>query len=326
MVPAPLEDLQMLASRNSMSRAVAATLVALPFALVACSSGETSASTVAVAEARTVAPEMKVDTPAVPEPVPPGAGVLATPAVTTPIESYNAGRYREAMVMYKELVDANAADAHSYYMLGLSSWKAGDFAGAREAFDKTITLDPHFVKGYFNQARVLLDLQRAPEALEMVGKGLAIDSSSADGWRLMARAQAAAGDDEGAMTTYRTLLVRDDSDVWGLNNLGVLLLDRGAFEEAMGPLSRAVQVRPTSPLFRNNLGMALERSGHMVAALRQYEEGVRHDSSFAKAVRNATRLTEAGVKSTGSEEVAVADLAERFRQVVKGWKDGMVSR
>lgn len=78
-------------------------------------------------------------------------------------------------------------------------------------------------------------MDHASEALEVIEEGRAIDSTSPDGWRLKARARAEsarsrAGDIDVAMVTYRELLMMDDADVLGLNNLGVLLLDRGELE------------------------------------------------------------------------------------------------
>lgn len=305
-------------TRSPVGRLAATTFLAVPFALLACAGGEKTSSTVAVAEAHpvgptTTAPVVTTDSSTV---------VTAEPRFTSPTDAYNAGRYRDAVEMFTLRVGEKPDDAHSWYMLGLSNWKAGDLAGAKDALDKSIVLDPWFAKGYFNQARVLLELKRAPEALEIVEKGRTIDSTSPDGLRLKARAQSESGDVDGAMATYRDLLVRDDADVWGLNNLGVLLLDRGQFEEALGPLARVVQVRPTSPVFQNNLGMALERSGHKVAALKHYEVAVRHDSTFVKAVKNADRLRTV-VDSTAAVEVNVMELAEQFRQKVKVWKDGV---
>jgi tetratricopeptide (TPR) repeat protein len=317
MVPAHSENVQMLAvTRSSVGRLAAATFVVAPFALLACSGGEKSSSTIAVAEAHPV--ESMVVSPVDRDS---GVVVPATPTFSSPIDAYNAGRYREAVEMYTEKLGGRTVDAHGWYMLGLSRWKSGDLTGAKDAFDTSIAIDGTFAKSYFNQARVLMDLKRSPEALEMVEKGRMIDSTSPDGLRLKARAQADVGDVEGAMITYRALLVRDDADVWGLNNLGVLLLDRGEFEEALGPLARVVQVRSTSPVFQNNLGMALERSGHKVAALRHYEMSVQHDSTFAKAVRNVERMKPL-VDSTAVPEVNVMELAEQFRQKVKLWKEG----
>jgi tetratricopeptide (TPR) repeat protein len=286
MIPAPRDTLctplPITGRRPSNAHRMASAL------LLACSDGEDSV-TVSVAEASPV----------------------TSPVIVTP---HNVNRPVGTGTM--------PDDAYGQYMLGLSSWKSGDFAGAMKAFDRSLELDPGFAKGYFNKARVLLELDRSPEALEVIEKGRAIDSMSPDGWRLKARALAESGDVDGAIATYRDLLVRDDSDAWGLNNYGVLLLDRGEFEEALGPLARVVQVRPTSPLFQNNFGMALERSGYKVAALRHYEEGVRHDSTFAKAVKNAERLKALGLDATAEEAVSELELAERFRQKVKLWKDG----
>ena len=83
-------------------------------------------------------------------------------------------------------------------------------------------------------------------------------------------------------------------------------------------------MKPTAPLFQNNFGMALERSGYKVAALRHYEEAVRNDSTFTKAVKNAERLRGVVTDTTATEEVSVNMLAEGFRQKVKTWKDSVV--
>jgi tetratricopeptide (TPR) repeat protein len=221
--------------------------------------------------------------------------------------------------MYRAQVDSASTDGHGYYMLGLANWKAGDFAGAKSAFDQAIALSPQFAKAYFNQGRVLLDLDRASEALEAIAQGRAIDPESSEGWRLVARAQAEEGDVDAAIATYRELLVRDESDAWGLNNLGMLLFERGDVAGALGPLARAVQVRPTAPLFLNNLGMVLERSGYPVAALRRYTLAVQHDSSYTKAVRNVERLTAVVTDPTVGDEVDVRGVAEAYRQVVRSW-------
>jgi tetratricopeptide (TPR) repeat protein len=304
--------------------------LAATLALAACG-GEDTPSRIAEAEAAvTVAPvtggsptRVERTTPATDLP----REVTSSSAFGTPEEAYRAGDYRVATRMYRSQLETTPDDGHGHYMLGLSSWKAGDFANARTAFDRAIELNPGFAKAYFNQGRVLLDLGRAPEALEVIEKGRTIDSTSGEGLRLVARAKAEGGDIDGAIATYRDLLVRDEDDAWGLNNLGMLLLARGDVDGALGPLARAVQVRPTAPLFLNNLGMALERKGYTVAALRRYGMAVQHDSTHRKAIANVERLK--GIVAGDStqvaqgaqvDEVRVHELAEGFRQTVRRWK------
>lgn len=307
----------------SMSHLALLPFAVLALAFVACGGEETATPAVEVGTVvPTPAPTTVVrvatatDVPVAPEPTPFGSAE----------EAYKAGDFRSATRLYREQVAVSADDGHAHYMLGLSSWKAGDFEGAKLAFDRAIELSPRFAKAYFNQGRVLLDLGRVPEALEVIETGRTIDSTSGEGLRLVARAKAEGGDVEAAIATYRELLSRDENDVWGLNNLGMLYLERGDVESALGPLARAVQVRPTAPLFLNNLGMALERSGYPVAALRRYELAVQHDSGSVKALRNVERLK--GVVTDGAvvDEVSVSELAEAFRLTVRGWKMSVAVR
>jgi tetratricopeptide (TPR) repeat protein len=274
-------------ARSFAGRKATTLLLALPFAAMACGGDK---GTVRTAEAANVAPPAPVMT------------------VT------------EADKIEPPTVVSMPVDAHGWYTLGLSSRKEGSFEAAKEAFDKSIELDPTFAKAWFNGARTLLDLNRAPEALELIEKGRAIDSISPDGGRLKARAQSESGDITGATVTYKDLLIRDSSDAWTLNNFGVMLMDHNCFQDALGPLARAVQLRPTAPLFLNNLGMALERTGFPITALGLYEEAVRNDSTFKKAVRNVERLKPTITDTTVVEPVSVPEIAERFRQLVITWK------
>ncbi len=312
-----------IARTTRVSRLYWAALVIVPFALAACSGDKAEARPVGSTATATPRSTERVTTTTVAPPARPvksGNSDFVMPATyANANDVFKAGHYPEAAMMFERYVGSKPNDAFGFYMLGLASWKAGDFARAEEALDKSIDIDPTFAKSYFNSARVLLDLQRAPEALERVEKGLGIDSTSADGWRLKARAQAATGDLDGAKETYRQLLVRNGEDLWGLNNLGILLLDSGDFKDALGPLARVVQLKPTAPLFQNNFGMALERSGYPVAARHAYEAAVRDDSTFTKAVKNLERTQGIVTDSTATNEVDVRDLAEQFRLKVKMW-------
>jgi tetratricopeptide (TPR) repeat protein len=206
-------------------------------------------------------------------------------------------------------------------MLGLSAWKSGDLERAASAFNRAIGLDSTHVKSYLNLGRVLLALDRDQEALELAVTVLDIDSTSAEGLRLLARAQHGLGEVDAAIDTYRHALVANDQEVWTMNNLGVLYLEEGDPEAALAPLARAVQLRGTAPVFQNNLGMALERAGFPVAAKRAYEAAVRADSTYIKAVKNRERLSAVAVDSTTVEKVDLNELAELFRQQVKMWRD-----
>ena len=235
---------------------------------------------------------------------------------------FKEGRFSEAKEVFAGYVARKPENAFGHYMLGLSSWKSGDLIGAEKAFDEALARDPQHVKTLLNSARVLMDLGRNQEALERVNLAQALDSTSAEPVRLLARAQHRLGNVEAAEQAYRDALIGDERDVWAMNNLGMLYIEQRKPQDALGPLARAVQLRPTSPIFQNNLGMTLELLGDLTGARRAYDAALKADSSHAKAKSNAERLGDVVTDSTTAIGIDVSEVAEVFRQQVRMWRAG----
>ena len=85
-----------------------------------------------------------------------------TPVVSLPeAESvYREKKYVEASEMFASFVDQHPSNPWGFYMLGLSSWKAGNLDQAEGAFVKANELDPKHVKTLLNLTRVHLDQGR----------------------------------------------------------------------------------------------------------------------------------------------------------------------
>lgn len=71
-----------------------------------------------------------------------------------------------------------------------------------------------------------------------------------------------------------------------LNNLGLSLLDRGAFDEAADCFERAISHDAGYPRAHFNLGLARHRSGRLADAEREYREAIRLDAGYAVAHNN----------------------------------------
>ena len=277
----------------------------------------------------------RVETPSAPAPaqVIPASGPTssreiepATPRVVSyenAESAFKSGDYGEARKLFKSYVEARPDNVWGWYMLGLASWKSGSLNEAEEAFDTALAKDPKHVKSLLNSARVLMDLGRDGEALERVEAARSLDSTSAEAVRLLARAHHRLGDVGLAVEAYRQALIGDERDVWAMNNLGMLYIEQKDPAHALGPLSRAVQLRPTSPIFQNNLGMALELTGNLVLARSAYDDAVKADSSYTKAQANAKRLGDVVVEPGKAPAIDLKDVAETFRLQVKMWKDSV---
>ena len=192
-----------------------------------------------------------------------------TPAVTGPVSfddantAFKEKRYDEAARLFATYTTAKPDNVWGYYMLGLSAWKAGDHDRAVDAFQRALEQDSTHVKSHLSLTSVLIEQGKPQDALSSVEAALKIDSASSEGFRLLGRVKSALGDTTGAVDAYRRSLVLDERDVWSLNNLAVVYIGQRQFDQALGPLAHAIEIDSTVPAFQNNLGLALERTGHI---------------------------------------------------------------
>jgi predicted Zn-dependent protease len=104
-----------------------------------------------------------------------------------------------------------------------------------------------------------------------------------------------------------------------MNNLGYIYIQTGRSTDALRPLARAVEIRGNVPVFQNNFGTALERSGHFTSAAQAYQAALEADSRYAKAAVGLERVRAHGIGSDTSS-VDVAALSREFEQEVEQWR------
>jgi tetratricopeptide (TPR) repeat protein len=299
-------------------RFLVAALALVPLALVACGKDSGTRTTSDAAGSPTIVSTSGTSAAEAPSSRP--STDAGTPATYASGEAaYLAGNYADARRIFESYITTRPENSWGHYMLGLASWKSGDLTSADEALSRAISLDSTQVKSYVNSARVLLDLGRNHEALERGQRAVALEPTSSDALRVVARAYHSMGQADAAIEAYRAALLVDERDVWALNNLGVLYLDKGQPDLALPPLARAVQLRGTAPVFQNNFGVALERTGHIAAAQLAFQAALQADSTYSKAVVSLARVS--GLVADSTDVVDIDELAQLFRMQLGIWRD-----
>jgi len=303
-----------------------AIMIALFVTFVGCGEKKPQPETAAVVVA---------SQPPAPVPMPPAMVERATDVVVVPEPpkevtyeeaeaAYKEARYAEAVDLFTRYTERKASNPWGHYMLGLSAWKAGQLAPAEAAFRQALQLDALHAKSWINLSRVLLDDGRPEEALIALDEAFVIDPVSNVAFRLQGRAHHQLGQVEEAEASYREALQLDSQDAWAMNNLALLFIEQGRFEAALPVLALAVETRTDVPLFYNNLGMALERTGHFHAAYAAYEKAVALDDSYEKAADNLARV-ETVEEEVGLMPVDLTALAQRFFEEIERRRADVVS-
>lgn len=313
---------------DSVPRAAAAAALALAAALAAgCGDGPSEGRTVAsdrVPDRETASAELPPPTPdyraeqAQARPVEAdtgGAGSDTAASVPSAVEgevtyaraesAYRSGDPELALRLFEVRLERGHDTPWDRYMLGLSARAAGHPERAERAFRAVLEEDPDHGKSRINLGRTLLDRDRPEEALEVLRPVLRGEEPPADALRVAGNAAWESGDRDRARPLYRAAVARDGSDAWAMNNLGLLLVRSGRYEEAVGPLARALELRPELAVVRNNLAVALERTGHPSLAAEHYRAAA--DAGHPKASVSLARVRE----RLPAEDDAGLDLAAR---------------
>lgn len=231
---------------------------------------------------------------------------------------FRKGRYDEAAEMFGVYVETNPANASGHYMLGLSSWKSGDHAGAEEALTRAVELNGETVKIRTNLGRVLLERGRAAEALPHLEKAVELEPTSHEVWRVLGNTYAQLHRSVDAIDAYRQALLLNDHDAWTMNNYGLVLIQLGRYDEALRPLARAVELVPLSATFQNNLGAALERVGELEGARGAFAAAVEADGTHSRAAVSLERV-ERRLVDTPMDAPDLAVFARQFVEDMQAW-------
>jgi hypothetical protein len=101
-----------------------------------------------------------------------------------------------------------------------------------------------------------------------------------------------------------------------MNNMGLLMIQQGKNEEALGPLALAVQLDSTVAVFQNNLGIALEHTGHFTLATQAYKSAISIDGGYTKAKLSLARV-EGRKEDVNVVPVELVTLAESFDREIR---------
>jgi len=234
-------------------------------------------------------------------------------------EAYRERRYGDAVDLFTIFSEHNADNVWGHYMLGLSARSTGDLKQAEASFERALELDPNHVKSMLNLSRVLLDDGRPEEALAQLEVALDIDPASDDGYRLSGVAYYDLGRDQDAIDSFREAISVNEQDAWSMNNLALVLIRQEKFEEALLPLARATVLRDDVAVFQNNLGIVLERTGHVTDSREAYRSALALDEGYEKASVSLARVEELN-DDAGVGPVDLASLALRFAAEIETWQ------
>ncbi len=165
-----------------------------------------------------------------------------------------------------------------------ASGRPADFARAAEVLEKSLRRSPRDLPRRKTLAYLYLDKLHAPaQAVPHFTK--VVESTPHDGawWALLAKAQEAAGDAQGATGSYRRAAENTPRDVWSRYHLASLLLRQGRRAEAEETFREALRLEPKNRYVRRELARCAYDAGRKKEAAELARELIGEEPADADA-------------------------------------------
>jgi Flp pilus assembly protein TadD len=147
---------------------------------------------------------------------------------------------------------------------------------------------------------MLIDKGRYDEAIVKLAHAGEINPTSAEVHRLLGRSYSGQHKTDDAIDSYRRAIALDPTDAWSMNNLGLILIQKGRSFEATSASfqgGRTAEERPDDST--TTWAWLWRKPQRFKAAASEYKEALTADPNNAKAKSNLARIEAVKV---GSEE------------------------
>lgn len=168
------------------------------------------------------------------------------------------------------------------------------YAAAEQLYRTLLDFQPSHVPALVNLGTILLQRNKAEEAIEYLKKATELDAASSPAWFMMGVAQYRAGQDQHAIASLTETVRLDPANAPALLYLGNLETSAGNYEKAVGHFENALKIQPESPDAHFNLAWTYSRLGRTAQARKSYDAAIRSgglpDSDLELAITGTTTL------------------------------------
>jgi len=221
------------------------------------------------------------------------------------LQHHQQGRLEQAEVLYRQVTQADPANADAWHLLGVAAAQRGDhetavglisraisrrpevalfhnnlgnalkaLARADEAaasYRRAIERQPDFAMAHNNLAKVLREQYRYDEAQQHIQRALALQPDYAEAYNHLGLIAFEQEQIDQAVVNYRQALTLQPGYAEALNNLGAAYAVQGRIDEAVACYQQALTQTPAYATAHLNLAQALLLQGNFSQGWREYE-------------------------------------------------------
>ena len=190
------------------------------------------------------------------------------------LEHHQVGRRREAEALYRQVLAIQPRDADSLHLLGVLAYDSGRFADALDLIGKAIAVDSSVSSYHCNLGNTRRALGQPEVAVTSYHRALGLKPGYPEAQNGLGNALADLGQRAEAIASYRRALALQPNYVEALSNLGAALTAADQVDEAVACCRRALALRPDFARAHNNLAGLHVKQGRLDDAVAGYRRAI----------------------------------------------------
>ena len=199
--------------------------------------------------------------------------------------------------------------AEDYFQFGIDSYQKGRYEDAIKDYDQAIILNPQYADAYNNRGNAKNNLGDHNAAVADYNEAILLNPKGAAAYNNRGIAKNNLGDYNAAVADYNEAILLNPKGAAAYNNRGIAKGNLGEYIAAVADFSEAIKLNPEYAQAYNNRGIAKGNLGEYIAAVADFSEAIKLNPEYANAYYN--RGVAKG--NLGDHAAAVADFSEAIK-------------
>ena len=195
-------------------------------------------------------------------------------ALEIAVGHHQAGRWREADQMYREVLAKEPGQADALHLLGVLAHQFGQNDAAVELIGKAIGQRANFPVAYYNLGMAYKALGRVAEAMAAWRKAIELHPDYAEAYNSLGVVLVETGRNDEAGEAFRKSLALKPDYAEAHMNVGNMLSTKGQMEEAITAYRNAVRFKPDYAEAYSNLAQTLQEAGRLDEAIPAFQRAL----------------------------------------------------
>ena len=203
-------------------------------------------------------------------------------------------QYREALMLVNDADRLGGMTAERATLAGMIEISMDLLERARARFQKAIELDPSYVSSHYLLARVLYTQNHFDEAIEESKKAITLSPNLVRAYENIGLCYEGKQQFEEAERWYLEAIQRmgkgDKKSEWPILDLASMLIRNNQTERARPYLVQALEINPQNAQAVFQMGVVLEKSGDLRAALQELKRAIELDPNLETAYYRSAKI------------------------------------